>query len=196
LESRTCPNSGVRPGSISSSPVERITTRGFGYTGTRANPAAARIPSSGAARRRLAFTRRSPTVESSPAGRTCLPDGIASSTRTTSPPTTQFSIGTTQSAPAGTGAPVSIRTASFPPTTASGRRPIRARPTTRSSTGDPGAAETMSMERTANPSMAEDENAGISSWARMSAARTPPRASWRCRSSGRSGSIADSTRSW
>jgi hypothetical protein len=40
-----------------------------------------------------------------------------------------FSIGTTESAPPGIGAPVAILTASPLPTVASGRSPIKARPT-------------------------------------------------------------------
>ena len=56
------------------------------------------------------------------------PSGNACRTRTRSPAASAYSIGTMQSAPAGTGAPVAIRTASPPPTVASGRRPIRRQP--------------------------------------------------------------------
>ena len=68
----------------------------------------------------------------------CCPDGGPSKIVAISPPGSAFSIGTTVSAPAGIGAPVAMRTASPPPTTASGRRPIRALPTIFSSIGDAG----------------------------------------------------------
>ena len=78
-----------------------------------------------------------PARTSSPLGRMCLPSGVPDDDRDTLPSKhLAFSIGTTVSAPAGIGAPVAIANASPPPTVPSGRSPISARPTIRSSTGD------------------------------------------------------------
>ena len=66
-----------------------------------------------------------------------------------SPSADVFSTGTIASAPAGTGAPVAICTASPLPTTTSGRCPIIERPTCFSSTGDDGEASATSAARTA-----------------------------------------------
>ena len=107
----------------------------------------------------------------------CCPDGGPSKIVAISPPGSAFSIGTTVSAPAGIGAPVAMRTASPPPTTASGRRPIRALPTIFSSIGDAGVAPATSEERTANPSIADDANSGRSRSATTSSAATHPYAS-------------------
>ena len=112
------------------------------------------------------------------------PSGSICRTCTRSPSTMHCSMGTTQSAPAGIGAPVAIRTASPPPTVTSGVRPIGARPTTRSKTGSSETARAMSEARTANPSIAEEEKEGMSSSATTSEARTQPWASWRCSSIG------------
>ena len=83
-------------------------------------------------------------------------------------------MGTMASAPAGMGAPVAIRTASPAPTVVSGCWPTGARPTTRSVTGSSIVAEATSDALTTNPSMAEEENPGMSSSAATSAARTQP----------------------
>ena len=97
--------------------------------------------------------------------------------RTRSPDVWQSSIGTIVSAPAGIGAPVAIEIASPPPTVPSGRCPISARPTTRSSTGDEGVASATSDDRTANPSIALEANSGMSRSATTSRASTHPNAS-------------------
>ena len=121
-----------------------------------------------------AGTSTSPCFASSPAGRTWAPTVGASNTRTTSPVACAFSTGTMASAPAGIGAPVAIWTASPPPTVASGRFPIIARPAIFSSTGlEPEATDT-SAARTANPSIADDANIGRSNVETTSSASTHP----------------------
>ena len=105
-------------------------------------------------------TRTSPAATSSPAGRTWLPSGDLANPHPI-PGRLAFSMGTIASAPAGTGAPVAMRTASPPPTVASGRRPIGARPTIVSSTGVLGDAPATSLDRTANPSMADEGKSGM-----------------------------------
>ena len=84
------------------------------------------------------------------------------------------------------GAPVAIRTASPPPTVVSGCCPTGARPTTRSTIGSSIVAVATSDTRAANPSIADDENPGMSSSATTSEARTQPNASWRGSSIGAS----------
>jgi hypothetical protein len=104
----------------------------------------------------------------------CLPPIDGARTRTLPPATSQVSIGAIVSAPAGTGAPVAIANASPPPTVPSGRSPIMARPTTRSSTGAVVVADAISEERTANPSIAEDAKSGMSRAATRFSASTQP----------------------
>ena len=104
----------------------------------------------------------------------CRPSSTGCSTRTCSASNTHCSIGTTQSAPAGIGDPVAMRTASPPPTVASGGWPIIARPTMRRDAGWSGVAGATSEERTANPSIADEANGGRSVGAVTGAASTQP----------------------
>ena len=104
----------------------------------------------------------------------CLPSIDGARMRTLVPTTSQVSIGAIVSAPAGTGAPVAIAKASPPPTVPSGRSPIIARPTTRSSTGEVVDADAISEERTANPSIADDAKSGMSRSATRLSASTQP----------------------
>src|SRR5580765_6593120 len=85
-----------------------------------------------------------------------------------------YSIGTIVSDPFGIGAPVAIRTAWPRRTSASGRRPTRARPTIGKVTGSSTVAASISALLTANPSIAEDVNGGRSDAAVMSTASTQP----------------------
>src|SRR4051794_29422533 len=124
----------------------------------------------------------------------CRPGGTDSRTRTASSPGTVFSIGTIASAPAGIGAPVAMRNASPRPTVPSGRWPISARPTTRRST-PPEPASATSLERTAKPSIAEEEDGGRSPSGNMSSASGHPKVSCSGSAIGESGWVRCRTRS-
>src|SRR5262245_56354055 len=83
-------------------------------------------------------------------------------------------VGARRDGRAGTGRPVAVAKASPPPTVPSGRSPIKARPTMRSSTGAVVVADAISEERTANPSIAEDAKSGMSRSATGLSASTQP----------------------
>jgi hypothetical protein len=91
-----------------------------------------------------------------------VPGFTGSLTSTSSPAISATWEGTTQSAPAGTGAPPEMRTASPQPTVDSGGRPAIAHPLIRSWTGAASVAAPMSAERAAKPSTSAEENGGMS----------------------------------
>ena len=82
------------------------------------------------------------------------------------------SMGTTQSAPRGTGAPVMILQASSSSTSGPGPSPACTAPTTVSRAGESGPAPATSAERTAYPSICELTNSGRSTDARNAAEST------------------------
>ncbi len=174
LESRIWPGPSGRPGATSSSPVDRTPTRGRVPTCTPVAPMLANTPRWAGVRAVPAPNTSSPACRSSPARRTWLPGSTAISTRTPSSPTAAVrSTITTASAPGGIGAPVMIRTASPAPTARVGATPAGSVSTTARSTGAP----TVSIERTANPSMAVLSNGGTASGALIGSRSTRPSAS-------------------
>ncbi len=100
------------PGRTTSSPVARSAMRGLRATISQGWFIAAARPMSRAVSRRPARIITSPSRKSMPASRMCCPLGVLSSIRTVSPSRVVSSWMTMASAPAGTGPPVKIRTAS------------------------------------------------------------------------------------
>ena len=128
--------------------------------------AASRVGVSGTPAR----TTTSPAATSPPRGRTCDPDPTDCEISTMLSCSTTSSTGTTESAPAGTTAPVEMATVQPGSTLAAKGRPAADSPTIRSAPG-------RSADRTANPSIAELAKGGRSTRARTSAAVTRPPAS-------------------
>ena len=132
VASRTCPGrSRAVSGGTTSSPVEKIVTRGRACTATRVTPAAASMPRSWARSGRPPGTSSAPAAASSSARTTPSPGatgrvtsivpGIASWV---------YSTMTTASAPGGSAPPVGMSTAVPGLTAMSGTAPIRTAPAT------------------------------------------------------------------
>jgi hypothetical protein len=143
---------------------------------------AASIPISLAPSTTPAGSTSSPRRALSPDARTFSPAWGASMRVTVAVSSRTSSMGMTASAPSGIGAPVMIRTASPAPGDGRSTAPAAISPTTRKVAPGP-----TSSERTANPSIAELANGGMSPGARTSAASTVPRASSRALLVGGSG---------
>ena len=118
-----------------SSPVDKIATRGLRRTISQGTFMAAAIPISRAVKTLPAWSKTSPVLKSRPAGRTNLPLAPASRTVTVSPLASVSSWMTIVSAPLGTGAPVKMRAASPGPTLPWNPLPAADSPTTFRSTG-------------------------------------------------------------
>src|SRR5882672_4791797 len=173
FESRIWPGPTAWPGETSSSPVERIATRGGNATSTCACPSAASnamVPGPITSPERASV---SPTGKSSPAGRTFSPTATGARMRTVAASGDETasvcSIATTASAPAGSGAPVMIRIASPRATACVATPPAASVSLTASVTDAPAEAEATSAARTANPSIAELSKRGNGSCATRSA---------------------------
>src|SRR5690348_4537682 len=118
----------------------------------------------------------------------CCPSTGALLIVTVCVPPSVHSTGTTASAPAGTGAPVMIRTANPGCTTIDAALPAARSPETCNCTGAVSEAAATSACRTAYPSIAELSNGGIEPVATTSSASTQPCASLRVSGNGCSAS--------
>jgi hypothetical protein len=131
VASRTWPGrSAAVSGGTTSSPVDRITTRGRACTFTSVTPAAASRPRSGARNGRPPGTSAAPPATSSSARTSPLPG--ATGRVTSMVPgivSAVFSTITTASAPSGSTPPVGIATAPPGRTATVGAAPIRTAPT-------------------------------------------------------------------
>ena len=134
-------------------------------------PTDAASPMEAGVRRVPADNSKSSALHSDPRGTTFSPDVTGRWTSTLSPFRCVYSTITTASAPAGTGAPVMISTASCDPTCnadSAAEAPARISPTTFSATG----VFATSAARTANPSRVARRNGGKSRSARICSAST------------------------
>ena len=177
LASKTVPGRAVRPGSTSSSPMDRTTTRGRGWTSTRERPTPASSATCRAPTRAPERRTTCPSATSSARRRMFSPTAGAERTPTSATPWSVNSRATTASAPAGTGAPDAMRIA-VPGTRAAGSTtPARISSVTGRVTGASSAAREQSEARTAYPSQAARSATGRLKGARTSSASTQDTAS-------------------
>ncbi len=160
----------MAPGATSSSPVDRIATRGRRRTASSPWPDEASSPMSRALRARPAGTSVWPTLKSMPASRMKRPGGPTSLRVTTPPDSSASSCRPMTSAPSGITAPVKMRMHSPGPSDPPNRAPARDSPILRSLIGP----SVTSAERRAYPSMAEAGSGGWFSRAARSSAVTRP----------------------
>ena len=147
--SKTVPGRAFEPGSTISSPIERMTIRGRGWTRTRERPTPARSATWRAPTRVPLRKTTSPRSTSSARRRMFSPMAGWVRTRTFARPRSVKSKAMTESEPAGIGAPEAMRIAE-PGTRAAGlTSPARISSVTGSSTSSLGRAPTRSSDRTA-----------------------------------------------
>src|SRR5690606_9120283 len=181
--SQTWPGPGSPSDGTSSLPVETTASETGARSGSRVMPHAAAAATWCGASTVPARSTTSPAATSDPGSRTYSPAPRPRTTVTVDagPPVTPLKVtwsvsstGTTASAPAGTGAPVMMRTA-VPGSSGAGRPGAAATsPATGSVTGTPGAAAATSSARTANPSIWELRKRGRAAGAATSRATTRP----------------------
>ena len=172
LESRTWPNSGVSVGGINSSPVESTIDARTRMHERRGDAGVREQPELGRRRGACPPGRgHRPRATSSPTGRTWRPGRRGLEEAAPARRTPRRSRPARRVGPAGIGAPVAICTASPSPTVDVGSVPDhRAARRCFSSPGTAGVAPATSAARTANPSIADEANAGRSCVATTSSA--------------------------
>ena len=149
LASTICPGPSGCPASTSSLPVDTTTTRGRGRTSSRERPTAAARPICTAPRWVPAVRTVSPAATSSPARRTLAPAVGALRMTTVATPPSVHSSGMIESAPAGTIAPVMMRTQEPAETRSGDAGPAATSPVTGRTTGSCSVAVATSARRTA-----------------------------------------------
>ena len=167
------------PGVTSSSPVEKMATRGLRHTKTSARPIAAREPISRELKIWPARNRVSPRAMSPPATATDCPGGTGRRTSTSnSAPRSSVSVSsimTMASAPRGSIPPVAMIVAVPSATVSRGSTPgVNISELRRSTRGCSLVAPAVSAARTAKPSMLDRSNPGTSMPATTSRERTRP----------------------
>lgn len=167
FELQICPGSRWAPGSTNSSPVARIATVGRSEHSAAERPRLASTPRAAGRSTSPAAITEAPAATSSPR-RLMLAPGFEGDTVTIPPSSSVRSTGTTASVPAGTGAPVEIRTAVPGASVVEAGAPARASSIT--------SRAPSALGGTAKPSIAELSKGGTSTGLRTSSRSTRPSA--------------------